>query len=270
LAKITKIIKGVLPKDLGALGNLKESKKVVPAERRDFLKRAGGTVAQSLMPRGVLTNLVEKGLTEVPKKVLPKNIFDVSSFKKLMDEEIILLALKGRYGEDVQELAEKGDYESVLFGVDEDVIVPGIKKAYEFFRYGGKRKPNELVISMMEEYPDADKQQLADLIGESNQAGDTYWKQTQDLKSKNPKIKKIAETQIKGIIDWDLIPNMNEPERFNELTDNQKKYIYTWAGQVYNTLVKGGKDAKQQEEWILDNMDKLIETGKTNFGKKVK
>ena len=63
---------------------------------------------------------------------------------------------------------------------------------------------------------------------------------------------------------------MNEPERFNELTDNQKKYIYTWAGQVYNTLVKGGKDAKQQEEWILDNMDKLIETGKTNFGKKVK
>lgn len=104
MAKITKIIKGILPKDLGALGNLKEPKdivpldkkqEVVPAGRRDFLKRAGGTVAQSLMPRGALTNLVEKGLESVETKPdIPINRFknkliNSMEFKKASIDDMV-------------------------------------------------------------------------------------------------------------------------------------------------------------------------------------
>ena len=76
MAKITKIIKTLLPKDLGSLGNLEETKSagaLVPLKkqefvpsRREFLKRAGSTVAQTALPRGVLTTLIEKGLEQEP------------------------------------------------------------------------------------------------------------------------------------------------------------------------------------------------------------
>ena len=76
MAKITKVIKGLLPKDLGSLGNLEETKSagaLAPLEeqplvpsRREFLKRAGSAVAQTALPRGVLTTLIEKGLEQEP------------------------------------------------------------------------------------------------------------------------------------------------------------------------------------------------------------
>ena len=66
---------------LGALGNLKEpesvgalvplkKQEVVPS-RREFLKKAGSAVAQTALPRGVLTTLIEKGLEPVAKEKVP-------------------------------------------------------------------------------------------------------------------------------------------------------------------------------------------------------
>ena len=66
---------------LGALGNLKEpesvgalvplkKQEVVPS-RREFLKKAGSAVAQTALPRGVLTTLIEKGLEPVAEEKVP-------------------------------------------------------------------------------------------------------------------------------------------------------------------------------------------------------
>ena len=70
MAKITKVIKGLLPKNLGSLGNLEEAKsagalvplkkqEVVPS-RREFLKKAGSAAAQVALPRGALATLAKE------------------------------------------------------------------------------------------------------------------------------------------------------------------------------------------------------------------
>lgn len=93
MAKITKVIKSLLPKDLGSLGNLKEpesagalvpleKQEVVPS-RREFLKKAGSAVAQTALPRGVLTTLIEKGLEPVAKGKVP-----ISTFKNFLTNSI--------------------------------------------------------------------------------------------------------------------------------------------------------------------------------------
>ena len=274
MAKITKVIQSLLPKDLGSLGNLEEAKSVgalVPLEkqevapsRREFLKKAGSAVAQTAMPRGALATLVEKGLEPVAKKVIPKDIFDIPVFRKAVDSFIIKKSLKGSYGEDIKNFAEKGMLEEVLSSVDEDVVLPSAKKAYEFFRYGGDKKPNQLVKEIKKEYPDANNQELADLIGASNQAGLDYYQETNQLQSDIPGIRKATQNAIEGKFDWDLIPNMDKPKGFEKLSDIHRKYIYGMAIDKNNFQSPDGNT-----EWIQENTDSLINSGKTAFGSSI-
>ena len=102
MAKISKLIKGLLPKDLGSLGNLEEAKSVgalVPLDkqeivpsRREFLKKAGSAVDQTAMPRGALATLVEKGLETVENKTpLSLDVFDLPKFSSALENKKSLM-----------------------------------------------------------------------------------------------------------------------------------------------------------------------------------
>tara|TARA_R100000995_G_scaffold52249_1_gene25311 strand:- start:1520 stop:2350 length:831 start_codon:yes stop_codon:yes gene_type:complete len=78
---------------LGALGNLKEpesvgalvplkKQEVVPS-RREFVKKAASAVAQTALPRGALTTLIEKGLEPVAKGKVP-----ISTFNNILTNSI--------------------------------------------------------------------------------------------------------------------------------------------------------------------------------------
>ena len=102
MAKITKIIKTLLPKDLGSLGNLKEpesagalvpldKQEVVPS-RREFLKKAGSAAVQTALPRGALATLVEKGLETVENKTpLSLDVFDLPKFSSALENKKSLM-----------------------------------------------------------------------------------------------------------------------------------------------------------------------------------
>lgn len=95
MAKITKVIKGLLPKNLGALGNLEEAKSVgalVPLDkqevvpsRREFLKKAGSTAAQVALPRGALATLVKEAIKTPP---VAKGKVPISTFKNFLTNSI--------------------------------------------------------------------------------------------------------------------------------------------------------------------------------------
>ena len=95
MAKITKVIKSLLPKDLGSLGNLKEpesagalvpleKQEVVPS-RREFLKKAGSAAAQTALPRGALATLVKEAIKTPP---VAKGKVPISTFKNFLTNSI--------------------------------------------------------------------------------------------------------------------------------------------------------------------------------------
>ena len=95
MAKITKLIKSLLPRDLGSLGNLEETKsagalvplkkqEVVPS-RREFLKKAGSTAAQVALPRGALATLVKEAIKTPP---VAKGKVPISTFKNFLTNSI--------------------------------------------------------------------------------------------------------------------------------------------------------------------------------------
>ena len=95
MAKIARIIKTLLPKDLGSLGNLEEPKsagalvpldkqEVVPS-RREFLKKAGSTAAQVALPRGALATLVKEAIKTPP---VAKGKVPISTFKNFLTNSI--------------------------------------------------------------------------------------------------------------------------------------------------------------------------------------
>lgn len=99
MAKITKIIKGLLPKDLGSLGNLKEresagalvpldKQEIVPS-RREFLKKAGSAVAQSALPNtaiSIIGEVMKDALVKAPSSPLVMDILKMPRTKERIDE----------------------------------------------------------------------------------------------------------------------------------------------------------------------------------------
>ncbi len=81
MAKITKIIKTLLPKDLGSLGNLEE---VVPS-RREFLKKAGSTVAQSALPDTAISTVTD-AIVKAPSSPLALDILNMPRTKERIDD----------------------------------------------------------------------------------------------------------------------------------------------------------------------------------------
>ena len=95
MAKISKLIKGLLPKDLGSLGNLEEAKSVgalVPLEkqevapsRREFLKKAGSTVAQSALPDTAISPVTD-AIVKAPSSPLALDILNMPRTKERIDD----------------------------------------------------------------------------------------------------------------------------------------------------------------------------------------
>ena len=85
MAKITKLIKTLLPKDLGSLGNLEE---VVPS-RREFLKKAGSAVAQSALPNtaiSIIGEVMKDALVKAPSSPLALDILNMPRTKERIDD----------------------------------------------------------------------------------------------------------------------------------------------------------------------------------------
>jgi hypothetical protein len=178
MAKITKIIKGILPKNLGALGNLKESKEVVPvekqevvpvekqevvpAQRRDFLKRAGGAALQTMLPRGALTNLVKKGLESVePVKETPFLDFKLSDLdvfrNKLVDEIKLVIDNEGPTSLMLDYLPFMSDADFIAEAIDNDALVPdGFEGSFL----------EKMIDELQQKFPNATDQEIFDKFGE--------------------------------------------------------------------------------------------------------
>ena len=123
---------------------------------------------------------------KVVSKVIPKNAFDIPIFRQTMDNEIAKEILSGKHGDELKEMAGE-NLEDAIEMIDTDQDLQVMRDAYEWFR-GGKEgdPPNDFAKLMDEEYSNTDPDEIANVIGDSNQAGLENWQETQKfLKKEN-------------------------------------------------------------------------------------
>ena len=159
MAKITKLIKGLLTKDLGALGNLEETKSagaLVPLDkqevapsRREFLKKAGGAVAQSALPNTAIS-IVTDALVKAPSSPLALDILNMPRTKERIDEYLKEGVIDEIYMsediEDVYDLYTDDD-------LDDHVNQIGSSERIDALR-GDPDMMKEAVLEAQELYPD--------------------------------------------------------------------------------------------------------------------
>jgi hypothetical protein len=181
-----KTVLDLLGKPIGALGDLMKSetkKETVDPTRRQVV---AGTVVAPLAvgALGGIPQKITKEIAPVAKKVvktIPKNAFDIPIFRQAMDNEIAKEILSGKHGDELKDMAEK-NLEDAIEMIDTDQDLKIMRDAYDWFRSGKEGDPpNDFAKLMDEEYSNADPNEIANVIGDSNQAGIENWRETQKL-----------------------------------------------------------------------------------------
>ena len=255
-------MKKLIQSALEGLGDVDKSK-------RKFIKQAGALGAIAATPKAVRKMVGDNFNPAIKTAVnkVPSNIFESVSFTNAVKADAVKKALAGEYGEETKIFAQNFPDE-IFEVVDSPSTVPAVKQAYEYFRHGGKRKPNELAKSLMEEHPDSSPQEFANALGESGEAGSSSYTQTllfTDKETYGDIGGQLFKNAQEGNFDWDLIPNMEKPDGFDSLSEGQKKYIYEMA-----VVPSNYKRLDGNESWINDNVRNFLEFGKTIPGKIVK
>ncbi len=233
------------PDDLEKISNqLQEATNV---DRREFLRGALGTIANTAMDVGTLGNLTKmvKPTTKAVAKKLPSIVSFEDPLKipivlDTLKSEVVERALKGKYQGSNPELPDfKAMAEDPSITTDElfeefvgyfpaGETLSSFKKAYEYFRRGAKgNPPNKFAEDLMKQYPEDSAEDIANAIGKTDEAGAEAELETRLFK--NPNSKPLAINIRKKIYDWSLIPGMDKPKGFDELPNNQKKLIYRKA-----------------------------------------
>ena len=221
--------------------------KATNLNRREFLRGALGTIANTTMDVGTLGNLTKmvKPTTKAVAKKLPSIVSFEDPLKipivlDTLKSEVVERALRGKYQGSNPELPDfKAMAEDPSITTDEifeelvgyfpaGETLPSFKKAYEYFRGGAKgNPPNKFAEDLMKQYPEDSAEDIANVIGSTEEAGTKAYDET--LLFKNPNTKPLAINMQKNIYDWSLIPGMGKPKGFDELPNNQKKLIYRKA-----------------------------------------
>ena len=182
----SKIVKGVL----GRLTGDTPTKVVSDEEPKARMSRRG--VLQGLAAAPVAGALGEipvgkiiDDFAPVAKKVvktIPKNAFDIPIFRQTLNTEIAKEILAGKHGSELKDMAEE-NLEDAIEMIDTDQDFQVMRDAYDWFRSGKKGDaPNDFAKMMDEEYSNTDPNEVANVIGDSNQAGLENWQETQKLK----------------------------------------------------------------------------------------
>ena len=280
------------PEDLEKISN--QLKQATNVDRREFLRGALGTIANTTMDVGTLGNLTKmvKPTTKAVAKKLPSIVSFEDPFKipivlDTLKSEIVERALKGKYQgsnpnlPDFKAMAEDPSittdelFEEFVEYFPAGETLPSFKKAYEYFRGGAKgNPPNKFAEDLMKQYPEDSAENIANVIGSTEEAGTKAYDET--LLFKNPNTKPLAINMQKNIYDWSLIPGMGKPKGFDELSNNQKKLIYDQAvsisvGSEYQNPKRILRNlSKSDASSVKKNVKSLLTTGKTFTGRRVK
>jgi len=280
------------PDDLEKISN--QLKQATNVDRREFLRGALGTIANTTMDVGTLGNLTKmvKPTTKAVAKKLPSIVSFEDPFKipivlDTLKSEVVERALKGKYQgsnpnlPDFKAMAEDPSittdelFEEFVEYFPAGETLPSFKKAYEYFRGGAKgNPPNKFAEDLMKQYPEDSAENIANVIGSTEEAGTKAYDET--LLFKNPNTKPLAINMQKNIYDWSLIPGMGKPKGFDELSNNQKKLIYDQAvsisvGSEYQNPKRILRNlSKSDASSVKKNVKSLLTTGKTFTGRRVK
>ena len=226
--------------------------------RRKFIQGA----ASVPIAAGALSNIpvgkIIDDIAPVAKKigkVLPKDAFNIPIFNQAMNKELADKILSGKMGARLKKIGES-DIDEAIMEIDTDQELKVMRDSYDWFRSGKKGDPpNDFAKLMDEEYSNAGSDEIANLIGDSNQAGGDVWQETQLFK--NPDKKEIAKAVRDKTYNWDLL-EANKPDGFDQLNPKQQDLIFSM----------GINEAPKS--WIAENTASLLESGVTSYGKKVK
>jgi hypothetical protein len=186
---LSRIFKGalgdILNKPKTDLGNLPTKEKVDKTRRGIIAGSVAAPVAGVLneLPFSKIIGDVAPVVKKVGK-VLPKDAFNIPIFNQAMNKELADKILSGKMGDRLKKLGES-DIDEAIMEIDTDQELKVMSDAYEWFRSGKKGDPpNNFAKLMDEEYSGADSGEIANLIGNSNQAGLENWQETQKLLEK--------------------------------------------------------------------------------------
>tara|TARA_R110000796_G_scaffold124600_1_gene239047 strand:- start:3049 stop:3954 length:906 start_codon:yes stop_codon:yes gene_type:complete len=271
--------------------------KLPQVDRREFLRGALSTIANTAMDTGAL-NQISKIVKPAPvAEKIPnildfENPFDVPLIIGATKSDMVERALQGKYNKnyygdndthiDFKAMAEDPSVttdevfeELVEYFPEPTSANQTLKKAYNWFRGGAKNNPpNEFSKDIMGQYPENSAEDIANIIGDSGEAGAKANDESKLFM--NIHTKPLAINMQKNIYDWSLIPGMGKPRNFDKLSNNQKKWIYDNAitistGSTYNNpkrvlrnISKGGADV------VRENVNSLINTGTIWTGRKIK
>jgi len=173
--------------------------KLPQVDRREFLRGALGTIANTAMETNAL-NQISKIVKPAPvaKKILNIGEFidtgtqlKLPLFSDIVNKFFFKQAKKGEFGDRIKRLADDPDLPFQEF-LDEaielhpkDLQIPELQEAYYYFRKGEKGKvPNNFSKDIRSEFPDASSDDIANFIGDSAQADGGYqeiWTETQKI-----------------------------------------------------------------------------------------
>ena len=167
---------------IGFLKNLFSKSTSAPidkAKRETIAGMAAVPVAGALS--NIPVNKIIDDVAPIVKKVIPKNAFEIPIFRRALDNEIAKDLLSGEHGIELKELAEE-NLDEALEMIDTDQELKVMRDSYYWFR-GGKKgdPPNDFAKQMDAEYPDANSDEIANVIGDSNQAGLDVWQESQEI-----------------------------------------------------------------------------------------
>ena len=234
------------------------AEEIVDDQKRETLKTMGkgalATVAAEPLI-GALGNVPKSTVAKKVVKSIPKDAFKIPLFNQAMNKELAKNILSGKMGARLKKIGESNIDEAIM-EIDTDQELKVMRDSYNWFR-GGKKgdAPNDFAKQLDAEYPDADSNEIANVIGDSNQAGGDVWQETQLFK--NPDKKEIAKAVRDKTYNWDLVET-NKPDGFDQLSPKQQDLIFSM----------GVNEAPQS--WIAENTASLLESGITAYGKKVK
>ena len=184
------------PDDLEKISN--QLQKATNVDRREFLRGALGTIANTTMDVGTLGNLTKmvKPTTKAVAKKLPSIVSFEDPFKipivlDTLKSEIVERALKGKYQgsnpnlPDFKAMAEDPSittdelFEEFVGYFTAAETLPSFKKAYEYFRGGAKDKPpNKFAEDLIKQYPEDSAEDIANVIGKTGEAGTKAYDET--------------------------------------------------------------------------------------------
>ena len=229
---------------------LEQLTEATDVDRREFLRGALGTIANTAMDVGALGKVADiiapvtkKVSRKLPSIVSFENPLDIPIVLDTLKSEVVERALKGKYQgsnpnlPDFKAMAEDPSmttdeiFEEFVGYFPVPETLPSFKKAYKWFRGGAKgNPPNKFAEDLMKQFPEDSPEDIANAIGRTEEAGSDAALETRLFK--NPNSKPLAINIRKKIYDWSLIPGMGKPRGFDELSNNQKKFIYRKAVNV--------------------------------------